>query len=118
MSSSPEEIQEDAYSDYKKPNSGELCKQTSKSGPKEIELGTLTNSKLAVSDSVRKIKGSMTTNENDEVVRVHWSTYVQYYRKYLGGIPAIILYNVVLLFFAFSKVYCDYLVGAWAYSPY
>lgn len=49
-------------------------------------------------------------------MRVETKTYIDYINNYLGGIPAVIVHNLILISFASAKVYCDYLVGAWAYS--
>lgn len=71
-----------------------------------INIGTM-------SDNDKKLKGQITTNENEEVVRVNWSVYRRYF-NYIGGCKQILITNFVMACFICSKVYCDYLVGAWA----
>lgn len=68
-----------------------------------------------MSDNDKKLKGQITTNENTEVVRVTCREYSQY-NKYIGGIKQVLFVNFVMVVFIVSKVYCDYLVGQWAYS--
>jgi hypothetical protein len=68
------------------------------------------------SDNDKKKKGKITTNENEEVVRVTWRVYCKHH-SYIGGLKQFFFTNFVMLCFISAKVYCDYLVGAWAYSP-
>ena len=86
-----------------------LRKEKKKERSLSINLGT-------VSDNDKKIKGAITTNENEEVVRVTWAVYKQF-NNYVGGWKQNVISNIVMVGFIFSKVYCDYLVGVWAYAP-
>lgn len=69
-----------------------------------------------MTDNDKKVKGQITTNENEEVVRVTWDIYKKYF-KYVGGARQILITNFVMTCFICCKVYCDYLVGAWANLP-
>ena len=68
-----------------------------------------------MSDNDKKLKGQITTNENTEVVRVTCGVYNQYI-GYIGGYKQVLFVNIVMAVFIFSKCYCDYLVGKWAYT--
>jgi hypothetical protein len=61
------------------------------------------------------MKGKITTNENDEVVRVTWGIYCKQH-AYMGGLKQFCFTNLLMIGFIVSKVYCDYFVGTWAYS--
>jgi hypothetical protein len=63
-----------------------------------------------MSDNDKKLKGAITTNENDEVVRVTCSVY-QRYNKYFGGYKQLFFTNFVMICFIACKVFTDYLVG-------
>ena len=74
-----------------------------------IDLGDL-------SDNQKKIKGNITTNENDEEARVEFSVYRDY-NNYCGGAKQLLYTNLTMIGFITTKVANDWLVGDWATSP-
>ena len=70
---------------------------------------------LKLTEKEKEKKGKITSNENEEVVRVTWSIYCKYL-SYIGGITGFFALHLALILFMSSKVYNDYLVGQWAYS--
>lgn len=109
ISGSDKEEGEDDGSQMVEERPKRLRKEKKKERSLSINLGN-------ISDNDKKIKGAITTNENEEVVRVTWSVYKQFF-AYIGGWKQNVISNAVMVGFIFSKVYCDYLVGVWAYAP-
>jgi hypothetical protein len=68
-----------------------------------------------MSDNSKKLKGNITTNENDEEARVEFAVYKQY-NSFCGGWKQLLYTNLAMTGFIVTKVACDYLVGDWAVS--
>jgi len=84
-------------------------KEKKKERSLSINLGNM-------SDNDKKLKGAITTNENNEVIRVTVEVYKKY-NAYIGGWKQTMITNVVMIGFIVSKVYCDYFVGVWSNMP-
>ena len=67
------------------------------------------------SEDTKKLRGQITTKENDEESRVNFTVYKRYL-NYVGGLKQFTLTNITLICFIALKVLGDYLVGAWAVS--
>jgi len=57
--------------------------------------------------------GRIIKDENEEVIRVTGSTYLQLL-QYCGGWPYLLLLNFVMLAFVLCKIKTDYTIGLWA----
>ena len=64
-------------------------------------------------EDTKKLRGQITTNENDEESRVNFTVYKRYL-QYVGGMKQFFLTNLTLICFIVLKVLGDYLVGSWA----
>ena len=84
-------------------------KEKKKERSLSINLGNM-------SDNDKKLKGAITTNENNEVIRVTFEVYKKY-NAYIGSLKQTMITNVVMIGFIVSKVYCDYFVGVWSNMP-
>ena len=58
----------------------------------------------------------MMQDEGEEVINVERKTYKEYLDM-AGGIFVLIFVFIVMSFFAFTKIYSDYLIGVWTKSP-
>ena len=61
----------------------------------------------------KKKKGKMIKDENEEVIKITWRTYRNYFGKYYGGWPFLIITNVSMVLYCVSSIGCDYVVGDW-----
>jgi hypothetical protein len=68
------------------------------------------------SDNDKKLKGQITTNENDEESRVDGSVYKQLL-MYCGGYKGLLVTNLSMSGFITTKVAADWLIGQWSISP-
>lgn len=68
-----------------------------------------------LSEDTKKLKGRITTNENEEESRVTAQVYKRYL-GYAGGFTQFILTNLTMSVFIVLKVSGDYIVGDWAIS--
>jgi len=64
-------------------------------------------------DNEKKLKGAITTNENDEDARVECNVYREFFR-YCGGAWGVICVNIAMTGFITTKVGADWLVGQWS----
>ena len=69
-----------------------------------------------MSEHEKMLKGSITTNENDEESRVEFAVYKQY-NNYTGGWKQLLLTNLAMTGFILTKVAADWLIGKWATAP-
>jgi hypothetical protein len=69
-----------------------------------------------LTDEERAVLGRMTTNEDDDNVRVTFSTYRRYIMDYFGGWKFIFFSNLAIIAFTQCKLYNDYLLGVWSQS--
>jgi hypothetical protein len=65
----------------------------------------------------KKKKGKMIKDENDEDIDIKYDTYKNYFGKYYGGLPFLIITNISMVFYCFSSIGCDYIIGQWTNTP-
>jgi hypothetical protein len=71
---------------------------------------------IQATDNDKKLKGQITTNENEEESRVDCSVYKQLL-MYSGGYKGLLVTNFCMTGFITTKVAADWLFGQWSTSP-
>jgi len=55
----------------------------------------------------------MIKDENDEDIDITFETYKQYFGQYYGGYSFLTITQVSMIFYCFSSIGCDYVIGQW-----
>ena len=70
---------------------------------------------MVMKENAAKEAGRIMTDEQNEIVKVEFQSYKNYF-KYAGGICTIFIVNFIILIFIFGQMYGSYLVQEWAYA--
>ena len=111
-----------AASPTKEPPEGVIVKneeieieQEDQEGKKEPEEDSRRETFVQIEKQLdaKKKKGKMIKDENEEVIKITWRTYRNYFGKYYGGLPFLATTNVSMVLYCLSSIGCDYIVGDW-----
>ena len=61
--------------------------------------------------------GKIITDEDDELIKIGFNTYKDYFMNYYGGWKFIILVNSAMVVFTGFRLCTDYITGKWADDP-
>lgn len=55
----------------------------------------------------------MIKDENDEDIDIKFETYKNYFGKYFGGIPFLVITQVSMILYCLFSIGCDFIIGQW-----